>query len=212
MLKGNNRFDWTHTYYKGEKFEELGEKIFKYSLVELVDCPYEPDAETKCTKAVIDYFLYRYDESDDVFKYNQSLLKDYIDKVLPLKFGFEGNRLRLPSIDNKEIWYSSIDGGDFTNYHNLKDEFAYNTFTNYVNMIADNISIRKTDKLIANCRYLVDNGKEVIATSTNIDNTIFSQGIIGVVGIVENGTVFHFGLSGPHYCYLGILPFRLVII
>ena len=180
-------------------------------MVELVDCPYEPGNGTKCTKAVIDYFLYRYDKSEDVFKYNQSLLKDYIDKVLPLKFGFEGNRLRLPSIDNKDIWYTYVDGGDFTNYHNLKDEFAYNTFTNYINMIADNISIRKTDKLIAEDKYLVGDNKEVIATSTNVDNTTYSQGIIGVVGILENGTTYNLGLSGPHYRFLGALPFRLVI-
>ena len=210
VLKGNNRFDWTHTYYKGEKFEKLGEKIFKYSLVELVDCPYEPDAETKCTKAVIDYFLYRYDNSDDVFRYHQSLLKDYIDKVLPLKFGIEGNRLRLPSIDNKNIWYTDIDGGDYTNYHGLKDEFAFNTFTEYVNMISDNISMRNTDKIVVEGRYIT-NGKEAIVTSTNTALYRDPNKIIGVVGINNDGIVYHLGLCGPVYRWIRIVPFRLVI-
>ena len=210
VLKQNHRFDWTHTYYKGEKYEELGEKIFKYSLVELVDCPYEPDAGTKCTKAVIDYFLYRYDNSDDVFRYHQSLLKDYIDKVLPLKFGIEGNRLRLPSIDNKDIWYTDIDGGDYINYHDLKDEFAFNTFTEYVNMIRDNISIRRTDKMVAENIYIVK-GKEPIATSTNTALYKDINNIIGVAGILNDGIVYHLGLCGTKYHYKGILPFRLVI-
>ena len=211
MLKGNNRFDWTCTYYKGEKYEELGEKIFKYSLVELVDCPYEPDAGTKCTKAVIDYFLYRYDQSDDIFRYHQSLLKDYIDKVLPLKFGIEGNRLRLPSIDNKDVWYTDIDGGDYTNYHGLKDEFAFNTFTEYVNMISDNISMRNTDKMVAEGRYIT-NGKEAIATSTNTALYKDTNKIIGVGGVHNDGIIYHLGLCGPIYKWNKILPFRLVIV
>ena len=179
-------------------------------MVDLVDCPYEPDAGTKCTKAVIDYFLYRYDNSDDAFRYHQSLLKDYIDKVLPLKFGIEGNKLRLPSIDNKDIWYTDIDGGDYTNYHDLKDEFAFNTFTEYVNMISDNISIRRTDKMVAEGRYIVK-GKEPIATSTNTALKTEINNIIGVAGILNDGIVYHFGLCGPEYHYKGILPFRLVI-
>ena len=176
----------------------------------MVDCPYEPDAGTKCTKAVIDYFLYRYDDSDDVFRYHQSLLKDYIDKVLPLKFGLEGNRLRLPSIDNKDIWYTDLDGGDYTDYHDLKDEFAFNTFTEYVNMISDNIFLRNTSNMVVEGEYIVKD-KQIIATSTNTALYKDINDIIGIAGVLTDGIVYHLGLCGPTYHWKQITPFRLVI-
>ena len=201
-LKQNNRFDWTHTYYKGEKYEELGEKIFKYSLAELVDCPYEPDAGTKCTKAVIDYFLYRYDQSDDYFTYNESLLKDYIDKVLPLKFGFSVGKIRLPYVD-QQVEADEILVEDYLNYKGLKDEFKFNVLTDYLKTIRANISIRRTSNMVPKAQY-TPRGKFMIATGTNVKK-------VGAIGILEDGLIYVMGLIGPLYRYFYLLPFRLVI-
>ena len=202
MLKQNNRFDWTHTYYKGEKYEELGEKIFKYSVVDLVDCPYEPGTGTKCTKAVIDYFLYRYDNSDNYFTYNESLLKDYIDKVLPLKFGFSVGKIRLPYVD-QQVEADDTLAQDYTSYKGLKDKFKFNILTDYIKTIRANISIRRTSNIVPSHQY-IPRGKFMIATGTNRKK-------VGAMGILEDGLVYVMGLVGPEYKLYYLLPFRLVI-
>ena len=202
MLKQNNRFDWTHTYYKGEKYEELGEKIFKYSVVDLVDCPYEPGTGTKCTKAVIDYFLYRYDNSDNYFTYNESLLKDYIDKILPLKFGFSVGKIRLPYVD-QQVEADDTLAHDYISYKGLKDKFKFNILTDYIKTIRANISIRRTSNIVPSHQY-IPSGKFMIATGTNRKK-------VGAMGILEDGLVYVMGLVGPVYKFYYLLPFRPVI-
>ena len=202
MLKQNNRFDWTHTYYKGEKYVELGEKIFKYSVVDLVDCPYEPGTGTKCTKAVIDYFLYRYDNSESYFTYNESLLKDYIDKVLPLKFGFSVGKIRLPYVDN-QVEADNILAQDYTNYKGLKDKFQFNILTDYMKTIRENFSIRRTSNIVSTNLYEPKN-KKMIATGTNAK-------LVGAIGILEDGLIYVMGLVGPSYNFYYVLPFRLTV-
>ena len=121
-------------------------------MVDLVDCPYEPGTGTKCTKAVIDYFLYRYDNSDNYFTYNESLLKDYIDKVLPLKFGFSVGKIRLPYVDQQVEADESL-AHDYVNYKGLKDEFKFNILTDYLKTIHANIAIRRTNNIVAGSQY-----------------------------------------------------------
>ena len=171
-------------------------------MVDLVDCPYEPGTGTKCTKAVIDYFLYRYDNSDKNFTYNESLLKDYIDKVLPLKFGFSVGKIRLPYVDH-QLEADNILAQDYTNYKGLKDKFKFNILTDYLKTIQVNISIRKTSKIVAENSY-TPRGKLMIATGTNVNNT-------GAIGILEDGLIYVMGLVGPDYIFYYLLPFRLVI-
>ena len=166
----------------------------------MVDCPYE--SGTKCTKALIDYFLYRYDKSEDYFSYNESLLKDYIDKVLPLKFGFNVGKIRLPYIDH-QIEADEILARDYGNYKGLKDEFKFNILTDYLKTIRANVAIRRTNNIVAQNQYLPQ-GKLMIATGTNVKR-------FGAMGIIEDGLTYIMGLVGPKYIYLYLLPFRLVI-
>ena len=171
-------------------------------MVDLVDCPYEPGTGTKCTKAVIDYFLYRYDNSDNYFTYNESLLKDYIDKVLPLKFGFSAGKIRLPYVD-QQVEADEILAQDYSNYKGLKDEFKFNILTDYLKTIRANISIRRTSNIVSEYEYK-PNGKLMIATGTNSKN-------VGAMGILEDGLVYVMGLVGPQYKFYYLLPFRPVI-
>ena len=170
-------------------------------MVELVDCPYEPDAGTKCTKAVIDYFLYRYDNSDDVFRYHQSLLKDYIDKVLPLKFGFSVGKI-IPYVD-QQVEADDTLAKDYTSYKGLKDKFKFNILTDYIKTIRANISIRRTSNIVPSHQY-IPSGKFMIATGTNRKK-------VGAMGILEDGLVYVMGLVGPAYKLYYLLPFRPVI-
>ena len=171
-------------------------------MAELVDCPYEPGTGTKCTKAVIDYFLYRYDKSEDYFTYNESLLKDYIDKVLPLKFGFSVGKIRLPYVD-QQVKADEILAQDYSNYKGLKDKFKFNILTDYLKSIRANISIRRTSNMVPETQY-TPSGKLMIATGTN-------EKKVGAIGILENGLVYVMGLVGPAYKFHYILPFRLII-
>ena len=171
-------------------------------MVDLVDCPYEPGTGTKCTKAVIDYFLYRYDNSDNYFTYNESLLKDYIDKVLPLKFGFSVGKIRLPYVD-QQVEADDTLAQDYTSYKGLKDKFKFNILTDYIKTIRANISIRRTSNIVPSYQYL-PSGKFMIATGTNVKK-------VGAMGILENGLVYVMGLVGPKYKFYYLLPFRPVI-
>ena len=166
----------------------------------MVDCPYE--SGTKCTKAVIDYFIYRYDDSESYFTYNESLLKDYIDKVLPLKFGFSVGKIRLPYVDH-QVEADATLAQDYTNYKGLKDEFKFNILTNYLETIRANIAIRRTNNIVAEVPYTPKN-KLMIATGTN-------RKLVGAIGILEDGLIYVMGLVGPAYKHLYLLPFRLVI-
>lgn len=166
----------------------------------MVDCPYE--SGTKCTKAVIDYFIYRYDDSESYFTYHESLLKDYIDKVLPLKFGFNVGKIRLPYVDH-QVEADETLAQDYTNYKGLKDKFQFNILTDYMKTIRENFSIRRTSNIVSSNLY-EPRGKVMIATGTN-------RKFVGAIGILEDGLIYVMGLVGPAYNFYYVLPFRLVI-
>ena len=73
-LKENIRFNWSHTYYKGQKYENLGEKVFKYSLVELEDSPIESGSKTS-TK-ILDLIFGS--KSTSVLMYHDTHMADYV--------------------------------------------------------------------------------------------------------------------------------------
>ena len=166
----------------------------------MVDCPYE--SGTKCTKAVIDYFIYRYDDSESYFTYDESLLKDYIDKVLPLKFGFNVGKIRLPYVDH-QVEADATLAQDYTNYKGLKDKFQFNILTDYMKTIRENFSIRRTSNIVSSNLY-EPRGKVMIATGTNVK-------LVGGIGILEDGLIYVMGLVGPAYNFYYVLPFRLTV-
>ena len=111
-LGQNLTFNWNYLYYKGHKYEHLGDEVFKYSLVELEDS--KLSIGKKQTKKLIDAFTFVYDDKDCNWtigegQYDISILKPYIEKVMYKKMN-ESKTLDLPYINGNKKWYIPEDG------------------------------------------------------------------------------------------------------
>ena len=158
----NSRFHWSHTYYKGEKYENLGEKIFKYSLVELENSPIE--AGSKTTKSLLDIFIGHGNDGGVKISYEKSILKAYISKVMKKKLTVDTH---LPYIDGKTVLIQFVDANDNTEYNSETYEYykkkSISSRTQYSSFVYDNYeTVRKIENYpMYKLRY-----KPIIATAT----------------------------------------------
>ena len=186
----NSKFHWSHTFYKGEKYEHLGEKIFKYSLVELEDSPIESGSKT--TKALLDIFIGHGNDNGVAISYSNSILKAYISKVMRKKLAVDTH---LPYIDGKTI---------IREYEDIKDDMFYNDVTHtyysqksndrtkYSSFIYENFS---TVRQIEN--YLINKStpNNIIVTATQyayLKDGVYElrSGLWGFNIIRKPGTIF----------------------
>ena len=176
----NSTFYWSHTYYRGDKYESLGEKIFKYSLVELENSPIE--AGSKTTKSLLDIFIGHGNDGGVVISYDKSMLKAYINKVMKKKLTVDTH---LPYIDGKAVLTQHLNANDNTEYNSETYEYyknkSINSRTQYSSFVYDNYeTVRKIENYpMYGLRY-----KGLIATATQYtefkDNVLISwSGIWG---------------------------------
>ena len=158
----NSRFHWSHTYYKGEKYENLGEKIFKYSLVELENSPIE--AGSKTTKSLLDIFIGHGNDGGVIIPYDKSILKAYISKVMKKKLTVDTH---LPYIDGKAVLTQYVDANDNAEYNSETYEYykkkSISSRTQYSSFVYENYeTVRKIENYpMYKLRY-----KPMIATAT----------------------------------------------
>ena len=156
MLKGNKRFDWTHTYYKGEKYEELGEKIFKYSLVELEESKIKPNFNT--SRKLLDNIIGNLSDEGGI-GYDNSLAKEYLDKVMSAKIM---KNIYLPFIFGKQVMQQNVDAHDNDDYKGTAVYYKNVTETSYTTYVRDNFDlVRHFDNQI------FSGLKSIIGTATN---------------------------------------------
>lgn len=134
-MKDNIRFNWSHIYYKGQKYESLGEKVFKYSLVELEDSPIEPGSKTAVKLLDITFGS----KSSNDLSYQETYMADYLNKVMRQKMLVR--EIHIPYLFGKTILTRGEDVNDYDNYHNLKGYYENRTVTPYSQYILD----RKAD-------------------------------------------------------------------
>ena len=158
----NSKFHWSHTYYRGEKYESLGEKIFKYSLVELEDSPIESGSKT--TKSLLDIFIGHGNDGGAVISYDKSILKAYISKVMKKKLTVDTH---LPYIDGKAVLTQFVDANDNTEYNSETYEYykkkSISSRTQYSSFVYDNY---ETVRQIENYPMYKLRYKPIIATAT----------------------------------------------
>ena len=158
----NSRFHWSHTYYKGEKYENLGEKVFKYSLVELEDSPIE--AGSKTTKSLLDIFIGYGNDGGVIILYQKSILKAYISKVMKKKLVVDTH---LPYIDGKVFLRGHLDCEDNTEYNSQTYQYyknkSINSRTQYSSFVYNNY---ETVRKIENYPMYVSKYAPIIATAT----------------------------------------------
>ena len=158
----NSKFHWSHTFYKGDKYEHLGEKIFKYSLVELEDSPIESGSKT--TKALLDIFIGHGNDGGIAISYEKSILKAYISKVMKKKLTVDTH---LPYIDGKIVLIQFVDANDNTEYNSETYEYykkkSINSRTQYSSFVYDNY---ETVRKIENYPMYTSRYKPIIATAT----------------------------------------------
>jgi len=124
-LKDNIRFNWSHIYYKGQKYENLGEKVFKYSLVELEDSPIEPGSKTAVKLLDITFGT----KGDNSISYQETYMADYLNKVMRQKMLVR--ETHIPYLFGKTILKRTEEANDYDNYHNLKGYYENRTVTPY---------------------------------------------------------------------------------
>ena len=134
-MKDNIRFNWSHTYYKGQKYENLGEKVFKYSLVELEDSPIESGSKTS-TKLLDLIFG---SKSDSVLMYHDTHMADYVNKVMRKKMLVR--EMHIPYIFGKTFLKRGEEVNDYDNYRDLKGYYENRSITGYSQFASD----RKAD-------------------------------------------------------------------
>ena len=161
-LLENSKFHWSHTFYKGDKYENLGEKVFKYSLVELEDSPIESGSKT--TKALLDIFIGYGNDNGVRISYEKSILKAYISKVMEKKLVVDTH---LPYIDGKTILAQHLDAEDNTEYNSETYEYyknkSINSRTQYSSFVYDNY---ETVRKIKNYPMYGSKSQPIIATAT----------------------------------------------
>ena len=156
VLKGNKRFDWTHIYYKGEKYEELREKIFKYSLVELEESKIKPNFNT--SRKLLDNIIGNLSD-DGGIGYDNSLAKEYLDKVMSVKIM---KYIYLPFIFGKQAMKQNVDAVDNDDYQETAAYYKNVTETSYTTYVRDNFDlVRHFDNQI------FAGVKSIIGTATN---------------------------------------------
>ena len=167
----NSKFHWSHTYYKGEKYESLGEKIFKYSLVELEDSPIESGSKT--TKSLLDIFIGHGNDGGVAISYDKSILKAYINKVMKKKLSVDTH---LPYINGKVVLRQHADANDNTIYNNETYEYyknkSFDSRTQYSSFVSDNYT---TVRQIENYPMYGVRNHGLLATATQYD--YFKDGI-----------------------------------
>ena len=158
----NSKFHWSHTFYKGDKYENLGEKIFKYSLVELEDSPIESGSKT--TKSLLDIFIGYGNYGGAVISYDKSILKAYISKVMKKKLTVDTH---LPYIYGKASLAQHLDADDNTEYNSETYEYyknkSINSRTQYSSFVYDNY---ETVRKIENYPMYASKYEPIIATAT----------------------------------------------
>ena len=156
MFKGNKRFDWTHTYYKGNKYEELGEKIFKYSLIELEESKIKPNFNT--SRKLLDNIIGNLSDEGGI-GYDNSLAKEYLDKVMSVKIM---KNIYLPFIFGKQAMQQNVDAVDNDDYQETAAYYKNVTETSYTTYVRDNFDLVRhfDNQIFARVR-------SIIGTATN---------------------------------------------
>ena len=197
VFKGNHRFDWTHTYYKGEKYEELGEKIFKYSLVELEESKIKPSFNT--SQKLLDNIMG--DLSNDYgIGYDNSIAKEYIDKVVSRKIM---KSVYLPFIFGEQAFKQNEDATDNTDYNGLASYYKNVKETNYTIYVRDNYNaVRFFDDIVG-----YGECNSIIGTATNYISS-YGEKLNGFWGFVpETGFIY-----SAYFWYTNLINARRVLI
>jgi hypothetical protein len=155
-LKDNIRFNWSHTYYKGQKYENLGEKVFKYSLVELEDSPIELGSKTAVKLLDITFGS----KSSNSIGYQETYMADYLNKVMRQKMLVR--ETHIPYLFGKTILKRGEDANDYDNYHNLKGYYENRTVTPYSQYTLD----RRADFRFINDSLYAEYAVGFIATAS----------------------------------------------
>ena len=158
----NSKFHWSYTFYKGDKYEHLGEKIFKYSLVELEDSPIESGSKT--TKALLDIFIGYGNDNGVAISYNNSILKAYISKVMKKKLAVDTH---LPYINGKVVLRQHEDVNDNTIFSDVTYEYyknkSFDSRTQYSSFVSNNY---ETVRQIENYPMYKVRNSGLLATAT----------------------------------------------
>lgn len=155
-MKDNIRFNWSHIYYKGQKYESLGEKVFKYSFVELEDSPIEPGSKTAVKLLDITFGS----KSSNSIGYQETYMADYLNKVMRQKMLVR--ETHIPYLFGKTILKRYEDANDGDNYHNLKGYYENRTVTPYSQYTLD----RKADFRFINVPLYSADAVGFIATAS----------------------------------------------
>ena len=167
-LKENVRFNWTDIYYKGEKYENLGEKVFRYSLVDLEDSPIEPGSKTS-TKLLDLIFG---SKSTSVLMYHDTHMADYVNKVMRKKMLVR--EMHIPYIFGKTFLKRGEEVNDNDNYRDLKGYYENKSVTAYSQFASD----RKADlRGFSNGVVYADLAVGFIATATQYYFSQMKQGV-----------------------------------
>ena len=200
----NSRFHWSHTYYKGEKYENLGEKIFKYSLVELENSPIE--AGSKTTKSLLDIFIGHGNDGGVKISYEKSILKAYISKVMKKKLTVDTH---LPYIDGKTVLIQFVDANNNTEYNSKTYEYykkkSISSRTQYSSFVYDNY---ETVRKIENYPMYKLSYQPIIATATQyskLNNNVVTVNS-GIWGFWIHNTYNNHGKLYPTYYWFADDP------
>ena len=174
-MKENIRFNWSHTYYKGQKYENLGEKVFKYSLVDLEDSPIEPGSKTSIK--LLDLILGS--KSGATLLYNDTHMADYVNKVMRKKMLVR--EMHIPYLFGKTFLKRGEEVNDYDNYLDLKGYYENRSVTGYSQFASD----RKADfRGFTNGVVYPDIAVGFIATATQY---YFSEMRNGIWTFLPNG-------------------------
>ena len=167
-LKENIRFNWTDIYYKGEKYENLGEKVFRYSLVDLEDSPIEPGSKTS-TKLLDLIFG---SKSTSILMYHDTHMSDYVNKVMRKKM--LAREMHIPYLFGKTFLKRGEEVNDNDNYRDLKGYYENRSITAYSQFVSD----RKADlRGFSNGVVYADLAVGFIATATQYYFNQMKQGV-----------------------------------
>ena len=213
----NNKFEWNHIYYKGEKYEEFDDKIFKYSEVKFEDSSIEPG--TKMSKLTLDSFLYRKDTGNETYDFEKTLLYSYLNKVMTKKLRV--GKVRIPKLDGITLFVRSAQNEgvifDYCDYKGWKDKlkFSDSDISTYVHSILKKPSLRYTSNLIASDIYSLQSnyhsGARVFTKTTATVIESGTGGKLGTVGILQSGYIYIYGLVGESYSTLATLQYNIII-
>ena len=189
-LKENENFKWTHTYYRGEKYEELGEKIFKYSLVELEESPIKPGSQT--SKQLLDNIMGDLSDEGGI-GYDNSIAKEYIDKVVSRKIM---KSVYLPFIFGEQALKQNEDATDYTDYNGVASYYKNVKETNYTTYVRDNFNVvRFFDNIVGygECASIIGTATNYISPQGVKLNGFW--GFIPKTGLIYSAYFWHTNLT-----------------